>query len=134
MRYQSVELAADAIVEQTEGNIVLGMPLGMGKPNPLVNALYRRAVDDPRISLSILTALSLTRPKAAPGLQKRFLEPFVERVYGDYVELDYLHAARNGTLPDNIVVFEFFVQPASELGNAYTPPQLQQQQLHPCRA
>jgi hypothetical protein len=62
MRYDSVERAADAIVEQTGGDIVLGMPLGMGKPNPLANALYRRAVDDPRISLVIATALSLTRP------------------------------------------------------------------------
>jgi acyl-CoA hydrolase len=118
MRYDSVERAADAIVEQTGGDIVLGMPLGMGKPNPLANALYRRAVDDPRISLVIATALSLTRPQGV-GLQKRFLDPFVERVYGDYEELEYLHAQRAGELPDNIQVIEFFVQPASELNNPY---------------
>ena len=120
MRYTGVAEAADAIIEQTGGNIVLGMPLGMGKPNPLVNALYRRAVDNPQVSLAIFTALSLTRPHASGDLQKRFLEPFVERVYGDYEELDYLQAARKGSLPVNISVHEFFVQPASELGNTYT--------------
>ena len=118
-RYDSVASAAEAIIEQTEGNILLGMPLGLGKPNTLANVLYRRAVDDPRISLTIATALSLTRPQAASGLQKRFLEPFVERVYGDYEELDYLRDSRAGRVPDNIQLIEFYVQPAAELGNAY---------------
>jgi acyl-CoA hydrolase len=118
-RYTSVTEAADAIVEQTGGDIVLGMPLGLGKPNALANVLYRRAKDDPRISLTIATALSLTRPQAASGLQKRFLEPFVERVYGDYEELDYLHDSRAGRVPDNIQLIEFYVQPAAELANAY---------------
>jgi acyl-CoA hydrolase len=120
MRSNSVDQAADAIVERTAGKIVLGMPLGMGKPNPLVNSLYRKAVQDPTISLTILTALSLTRPHASGDLQERFLLPFIERVYGDYEELDYLHGARHGTLPKNVSVHEFFVQPASELGNPYT--------------
>ena len=79
----SVERAAELIVERTDGNIVLGMPLGLGKPNSLANALYRKAVDDPRISLTIATALSLTRPAAGSGLQKRFLGPFVERPSGE---------------------------------------------------
>lgn len=120
MRYDSVQAAADAIVEKTGGDIVLGMPLGLGKPNALANAIFRRAADDPRISLTIATALSLTRPSGESDLQSRFLDPFVERVYGDYEELDYLHAMRAGTLPDNIQVIEFFVQPASELSNPYS--------------
>jgi acyl-CoA hydrolase len=120
MRYHDVETAADAIIEQTGGYIILGMPLGMGKPNPLVNVLYRRAQDNVSISLTILTALSLARPQATGELQRRFLEPFVERVYADYEELEYLHAARNGSLPANVNVHEFFVQPASELNNPYT--------------
>ncbi|MCX2983076.1 acetyl-CoA hydrolase/transferase family protein [Halieaceae bacterium IMCC14734] len=120
MSYSSVAAAAEEIVRSTGGNIVLGMPLGMGKPNPLVNALYRMACADSSISLTILTALSLTRPRASGELQQRFLAPFIERVYADYEELDYLHAARAHTLPDNICVNEFFVQPASELSNPYT--------------
>ncbi|MEP5763846.1 MAG: acetyl-CoA hydrolase/transferase C-terminal domain-containing protein [Halieaceae bacterium] len=117
VRYDRLEQAADAIIEQTGGDVVLGMPLGMGKPNPLANALYRKAAADPRISLTIATALSLARPSAPAGLQQRFLGPFIERVYGDYEELDYLHASRAGKLPDNIQLIEFFVQPAAELNN-----------------
>jgi acyl-CoA hydrolase len=120
MTYTSVTDAAQEIVRATDGNIVLGMPLGMGKPNPLVNALYGLACADSNISLTILTALSLTRPRASGELQRRFLEPFVERVYADYEELEYLRAARAHTLPDNVCVNEFFVQPASELNNPYT--------------
>jgi len=102
------------------GEVILGMPLGMGKPNPLANALYHRAAQDPDVSLTILTALSLARPHASTELQDRLLKPFVERVYGDYEELEYLRATRAGTLPDNIIVHEFFVAPASELNNTYT--------------
>jgi len=120
MRYTTVAAAADAIIEQTGGEIILGMPLGMGKPNPLANVLYKKASNDAGISLTILTALSLTRPQASGELQQRFLGPFIERVYADYEELEYLLAARKGTLPANVAVHEFFVQPASELGNAYT--------------
>ena len=96
------------------------MPLGLGKPNPLANALFRKASENSQLSLTILIALSLGRPTASGDLQERLLKPFIERVYGDYEELEYLHAARAGQLPDNIIVHEFFVAPASELGNAYT--------------
>ena len=113
MRYTTVAAAADAIIEQTGGEIILGMPLGMGKPNPLANVLYKKASNDAGISLTILTALSLTRPQASGELQQRFLGPFIERVYADYEELDYLLAARKGTLPANVAVHEFFVQPAT---------------------
>jgi acyl-CoA hydrolase len=120
MRFDKVADAAAAIIDGVDGNIVLGLPLGMGKPNPLANAIYRSVAEDPKLSLTILTALSLTRPKAPGDFQERFLKPFVDRVYADYEELDYLHAARKGSLPDNIEVHEFFVQPAAELTNAYT--------------
>jgi acyl-CoA hydrolase len=111
--------AVDHVIAATKGRIVLALPLGLGKPNQFVNALYQRAVADSRISLQILTALSLTKPRGKSELEQRFMAPFVERVYGDYVELDYLAAARSNSLPANITVHEFFVQPGSELNNAY---------------
>jgi len=116
----SVQKAADLIVERTGGRIILGLPLGTGKPNQLVNELYRRAVADPAISLEILTALSLARPAGGSDLERRFLGPFVERVFGDYVELEYLSAMRRNRLPANVQVHEFYVAPASELGNSYS--------------
>jgi acyl-CoA hydrolase len=120
VNYLALDDAVDAIFDETGGTVVLGIPLGMGKPNPLVNALFRKASENPQLSLTILTALSLARPRASNDLQKRLLKPFIERVYADYEELDYLHAARSGKLPDNVTVHEFFVAPASELGNGYT--------------
>ena len=109
--------AADKVIELTGGDIRLGLPLGLGKPNRLVNALYQRATENPDVRLDIYTALSLGRPGAGSDLEKRFLEPFAERVFGDYEELDYLKAAKKDQLPDNIRVFEFFFQPGSMLGS-----------------
>ncbi len=109
--------AADRIIELTGGQIRLGLPLGLGKPNRLVNALYRRVEADPGLSLDIYTALSLGRPAAGSDLERRFLEPFADRVFGDYEELDYLAAVRKDALPDNIRVYEFFFQPGSLLNS-----------------
>ncbi|WP_101759898.1 acetyl-CoA hydrolase/transferase C-terminal domain-containing protein [Oceanicoccus sp. KOV_DT_Chl] len=111
--------AVEHIIVATNNHIILAMPLGLGKANQLVNALYQRALKDSTIQLEILTALSLTRPRGSSDLEQRFLTPFVERVYGDYAELDYLAAARRNNLPANITVHEFFVEPASELNHPY---------------
>ena len=75
-RLSSVEQAVDTVLETVGGDVRLGLPLGLGKPNHFVNALYRRACDDPHIQLSIFTALSLGRPRAGSDLEKRFLEPY----------------------------------------------------------
>lgn len=121
IRYRSVEQAAAEIITRTCGRVVLGIPLGLGKPCQLVNALYRQVRDNPAHSLTIYSALSLTKPSLAgkKELEQRFLKPFVDRVYGDYVELEYVHAVRRGELPPNITVHEFFVQPGAELNNGY---------------
>ena len=52
------------------------------------------------------------------GLQKRFLEPFVERVFGDYPELEFLADLRREGLPGNIHIQQFFMQPGSLLNSA----------------
>jgi len=38
------------------------MPLGLGKPVPLINALYRRAKRNSALQLTVFTALSLEKP------------------------------------------------------------------------
>lgn len=117
-RVASIDKAVDEIIRRTGGDIRLGLPLGLGKPNQLVNALYRRAVADNTISLTIYTALSLGRPSPGSDLEARFLTPFAERVFGDYEELDYLRAMRRDQLPKNVSVREFFFQPGSLLNSA----------------
>ncbi|MFL7964662.1 acetyl-CoA hydrolase/transferase C-terminal domain-containing protein [Pseudomonas kielensis] len=111
----SIEQAVNDVLERLPAHIHLGMPLGLGKPNLFANALYRRIAQLPERQLTIYTALSLGRPNLGDGLQKRFLEPFVERVFGDYPELDYLVDLHQDSLPANIRVQQFFMQPGSLL-------------------
>jgi acyl-CoA hydrolase len=94
---------------------VLALPLGIGKPNPLANEFYRRAVGDPSIDLTILTALSLRKPPGGSELERRLLEPLVQRVFGSYVELDYVRAQHANALPANVRVVEFFLDPGALL-------------------
>ncbi len=111
----SIEQAVDDVLERLPAHIHMGMPLGLGKPNLFANALYRRVAKLPERALTIYTALSLGRPTMGDGLQKRFLEPFIERVFGDYPELDFLADLHKDSLPKNIHVQQFFMQPGSLL-------------------
>ncbi|MBX3491607.1 MAG: acetyl-CoA hydrolase [Parvibaculum sp.] len=116
-RFDDAERLADAIVARVGRKIVMALPLGLGKPNHLVNALTARAIADPSISLSILTALTLEKPRASSDLERRFLEPVAERLFSGYPELRYATALRQGTLPPNIEVHEFFLMAGRWLGS-----------------
>jgi len=111
----SIEQAVDEVLARLPAHIHLGMPLGLGKPNRFVNALYQRIAQLPGRQLTVYTALSLGRPPLGDGLQRRFLEPFIERVFGDYPELDFLADLRKDQLPANIHIQQFFMQPGSLL-------------------
>ncbi|MFS0825292.1 acetyl-CoA hydrolase/transferase C-terminal domain-containing protein [Pseudomonas phoenicis] len=111
----SIDQAVDQVLAQLPAHIHMGLPLGLGKPNAFVNALYARIRDCPERRLTIYTALSLGRPPLGDGLQRRFLEAFVERVFADYQELEYLADLRRDRLPGNIRVEQFFMQPGSLL-------------------
>lgn len=98
--------------------MVLAAPLGIGKPHRLINALYARVAGDSALSLTILTALSLTPPRATSDIEHRFLEPFLARHFGpDFPELAYVAAIRANALPANIRVEEFYLQSGSLLGS-----------------
>jgi len=111
-----VEKCADEILNKVGKKVVFGMPLGLGKPNELTNALYRRAKNDTSIELTILTALSLEKPVWKSELERRYLEPFVERVFGDYANLEYVSDLRNKKLPHNVTLTELFIKPGSYIG------------------
>ena len=113
----NVEAAVDEILRRLPGEIRLALPLGVGKPNPLLNALYRRVAAQPERRLHIYTALSLERPKGRTELEQHFLAPLVERVFADYPDLAYVAPLRAGQLPPNISVQEFFFKTADYLGN-----------------
>ena len=117
-------LAADPLTDSVDWllsklgkHIVMAAPLGLGKPNRLLNAVYRRVAADPSLTLQLCTALSLDPPIGSSSIEKRFLGPFAERHFGkDYPRLDYTVAQRRGELPPNIVVEEFYVQSGAYLG------------------
>lgn len=106
----SLEWVVEQIVERCGPHIKLFVPLGLGKPAQLTNALYQRVKDDPSLQLTILTALTLERPSPGKGLQRAYLDPIFERIFGGYVGCDYMSDIRAGNIPDNIKVHEFFVK------------------------
>lgn len=110
---------ADFIIEKAGKNIVLGMQMGLGKPNNIANALYRRAKSDPSIKLKIITALSLEPPTWSSDLERRFLEPLVERIWGGYVELDYARDVRLKKIPANVQISEFFYKAGAFMNNPH---------------
>lgn len=119
---KTVGKAEDAVafVQQRMGqHWVIGAPLGLGKPNHLINALYRTAKADPSIRMELYTALSLNPPKSANGLKQRLLGPFVQRHFGDYPRLEYLQDLDKRTVPENIKISEFYLRSGSRLRNAH---------------
>ncbi len=118
LRYARIEDSIDALIERVGKNIVMAMPLGIGKPNAWINALYRRAKADPTLKLKIFTALSLDRPRGKSALEQRFLAPLVERVFGNYPDMDYSIDVKRNALPPNVEICEFFLKTGEYLGNA----------------
>ena len=118
-RMESLSQCVDATLDRVGRDLVMAIPLGIGKPIHLVNEFYRRAVADPTIKLKIYTALSLRKPTGSNELERRFLEPFVARVFGNYPELDYVAALRENRVPANIEVIEFFLDPGAYLHSGH---------------
>ncbi len=116
--FSDADAAAAGIIEAVGKTLVVGTPLGLGKPVHLVNALVRRATEDPSISLKIYTALTLEKPAPSNELQRRFLVPVIDRLFGAYPEPTYAEALRRGTLPANIEIHEFFFMAGRWLGVA----------------
>ena len=114
----SIAAAVDHVLDTVPGDIVLGIPLAIGKPNPFVNALYRRIKANPARRLRIITALSLEKPVGNSELEQHFLAPLVARVFGDYPDLDYVKDLRAHQLPPNVEVHEFFMKTGDYVGNA----------------
>lgn len=117
--FDDVGHCVDAVLRRVGPRVVLALPLGIGKPNPLANEFYRRAARDPGLELTIVTALSLLKPVAHSALEGRLLAPLVTRVFGSYVEPEYARAMRADRLPGNVRVIEFFLTPGAFLGASH---------------
>jgi acyl-CoA hydrolase len=109
----TVEAAVARAISAVGRDLVVAAPLGLGKPVQLVNAFYRRVAADPSLSLHILTALSLELPAPGNHLEASLTGPIVERLFGDYEELEYIRALRSDTLPENVRVSELYFKAGS---------------------
>ncbi|SHL99303.1 acetyl-CoA hydrolase/transferase C-terminal domain-containing protein [Bradyrhizobium lablabi] len=106
--FSDPEAIAEDIIRDVGTNLVVGLPLGLGKANHVINALYARAAADRSINLTFFSALTLEKPKPASLLEKRFIGPVIDRLFGGYPDLTYAGALHAGALPPNIQVIEFF--------------------------
>jgi acyl-CoA hydrolase len=97
-------------------HLVLGAPLGLGKPVQLINAFYQRVAADSSLSLHIVTALCLEVPKPSSPVEEHLAGPIMQRLFGDYEELAFLAPYRAGNLPDNIQVTELYFKAGSMKG------------------
>ncbi|HKJ18614.1 MAG TPA: acetyl-CoA hydrolase/transferase C-terminal domain-containing protein [Xanthomonadales bacterium] len=115
--FTTPDAIAKTLVERVGKRIVMALPLGIGKPCHVVNALVEIALADSSVELHIFTALTLETPPASGEIEKRFMEPAMQRLFGDYPKLRYAQLQRQGALPDNIRVNEFFFLAGRWLGN-----------------
>ncbi len=106
--FSDPEAIAEDIIRDVGTDLVVGLPLGLGKANHIANALFARASADRSINLTFFTALTLEKPNPSNLLERRFLAPVIERLFGAYPDLAYADALHAGVLPPNIRVIEFF--------------------------
>src|ERR1700750_432568 len=106
--FSDPEAMAEDIVRDVGTNLVVGLPLGLGKANHIINALYARAVADRRIHLTLFSALALEKPHPSNLLERRFITPVIDRLFGGYPDLAYAEALHAGELPPNVRIIEFF--------------------------
>jgi hypothetical protein len=106
--FSDPEAIAEDIVRDVGTNLVVGLPLGLGKANHIVNALYGRAVADRSIKLTFFSALTLEKPRPSNLIERRFISPVIDRLFGGCPDLTYADALRANELPPNVEVIEFF--------------------------
>src|SRR5471030_654958 len=112
--FDRAEQLTDTILGRVGKNIVLALPLGLGKANHVANSMFRRAAGNPSMALRIFTALTLGKPRAKQDLERRFLDPVSARLFDGYPALAYGEALRDNRMPQNVEVDNFFSLPAAD--------------------
>lgn len=112
--FSKISDATDFIFSELKSDLRLATPLGLGKPNLLLNSITEKALQNPTSKLKIYTALSLGAPQPKEKIAQLFLKPFAKRQWGeDYPQLKYYELALKEKLPPHIQVHEFYFQAGS---------------------
>ena len=120
--FADVETCVEQTLSRVGRHIVLCAPIALGKPVTLVNEFYRRAAADPALRLTLLTGLTLRRPRFHSELERRLVEPMAARIFGGAPEPAWAAPLAASALPGNVEVHEFFMEPGAYLSS----PQAQQ--------
>ena len=102
--FSDLEQFVDALLDMVGKEVVIAG--GFGRPAHIFNELFRRAMADPTIKLTMITGASFGRPSGKSDLEKRFMDPFVDRVFGNLPDLDYVKPYTREQLPPNIEIVE----------------------------
>src|ERR1700677_3505484 len=81
-QFTDPEAIAEDIIRDVGTNLVVGLPLSLGKANHIINALYARAAADRAINLTFFSALTLERAESSDFLERRFISPVIDRLFG----------------------------------------------------
>ena len=95
--FADAEAIVDEIIRDCGRRLVVGLPLGLGKANHVINALFARAEADRSINLTIFSALTLEKPKPSADIERRFIGPVIDRLFWGYPDLTYAERLRAGT-------------------------------------
>lgn len=104
------DLCARRVIDAVGKDIRMAVPIGIGKPVRLLNALYGLALADRSIRLRIFTGLTLVRPAFRSDVERRFVGPLLDRLFPTWPDIAYAEAMRSKALPPNVEVHEFFMQ------------------------
>jgi len=83
----------------------------LGKANHIVNALYARASADRAIDLTFFSALTLGKTAPDNPLERRFITPVIDRLFGGTPIWPMPSRCAGDELPPNIRVIEFLPSP-----------------------
>lgn len=116
--FADVAACVEATLAHVGKRVVLCAAIGAGKPVALVNEFWRRAVADSSIDLTIITGLTLSKPRGKSELERRLVAPMAARIFGDGPDPAWLEPLHASALPANVHVHEFFLEPGAWLGSA----------------
>ncbi len=116
--FDDIEECIDEIIKRVGKRLVVAAPFGIGKPNHLLNALYRRIKKEPSLHLKLITALHLNKPTWKNELERRLLEPIVRRLWPDYPDLIYVNELSHP--PENFELIQFFFKPGARLNCSHS--------------
>lgn len=118
-KLKSLDEAALFVTEINTGDLKIGVPLGLGKANQLINLIYEKFKKTSQRKLEIYSALSLDLPLLKTPLEKKLLTPFLQRHFGaDYPRLQYVIDLHSKKVPDHIKIHEFYFLAGQFLQNA----------------